>query len=92
MFWIEYVLGLNDPGSAFYLAWSGVVGDLPELAVLGVIYHRLNCHARGCWRIGLHRVRNSHYLVCRHHHPDHEGSRPYTAQQIDEHSREGNGR
>jgi hypothetical protein len=87
MHWLAHALGLTNPGGGWYLAWSGIVGDLPELAVFALVWRRLNCHAKGCWRVGMHRVRNSHYLVCRTHHPDHDGRKPYTAEQISEHAK-----
>jgi len=79
-------LGLDDPGGPWYLAWSGIVGDLPQLAALAMVYRRLNCHARGCWRISLHRVDDTPYHVCRNHHPDLTGPAP-TAQQIADHAK-----
>lgn len=56
-----------------YQFWSGVAGDLPQIAALGWLYAFLrkhNCHAKGCWRIGRHVVRGTPYITCRKHHPD----------------------
>ena len=29
----------------------------------------MNCHDKGCWRIGLHKVEGTPYKACRKHHP-----------------------
>lgn len=73
MGWLAHVLGLDDPGGAPYLFWSGCGADLTELAVIGAligIVRRHNCHIHGCWRVGRHHVDGTPHIVCRHHHPD----------------------
>lgn len=75
-------LGLTDPSGPWYLFWSGIVGDLPEFAVFVLVWRRVNCHARGCWRVGLHAVNGTPYRVCRTHHPRLDSARPPTAEQI----------
>lgn len=52
-----------------YAFTSSVGSDLGELAVIGTIWHKLNCHTRGCWRIGRQQVDGTTYVVCRKHHP-----------------------
>ena len=62
----------NEPGD-YYGAFSGWVSDLGEVALLGAIFgawHRVNCHAKGCWRIGRQHVSGTTYVTCRKHHPD----------------------
>ncbi len=62
---IAHVLGLDNPSGAWYLFWSGFAGDIPELAIIGLVWRRLNCHEHKCWRIGLHH--RGHEIVCRKH-------------------------
>lgn len=66
---LEHWLGLTNASGKTYLFWSGLAGDLPEFAILGVVYKRLNCHSSGCWRLGLHHVEGTAYVTCRKHHP-----------------------
>lgn len=54
----------------WYGFWSGIGSDIGEFAILGVLWKKLNCHAKGCYRIGLHRVSDGHFVVCRKHHPE----------------------
>lgn len=53
--------------NAWYGFWSGFGSDIAEFALVGAIWHKLNCHETGCWRIGLHP--HEHLMLCRHHHP-----------------------
>lgn len=80
--WLAHWLGLNSANGPTYLWWSGFAGDIPLFGGAAVLYRRHNCHAKGCLRIGLHRVDGTHLVTCRRHHPDHHGRRPYTAEQI----------
>lgn len=66
-------LGLDSASGPAYLAWSGAASDIGELAIIGGIlgaWHRVNCHAKGCWRIGRQHVEGTTYVTCRKHHPD----------------------
>ena len=58
-----------NPGGKFYVLISGVVADLGLLGGLTLVFRRLNCHVKGCWRIGHHDVEGTPYKVCRKHHP-----------------------
>ena len=51
--WHEFmrVFGLDDPGSPFYLFWSGIGGDLAYFAWPLVVFRHFNCDVRGCPRI-----------------------------------------
>jgi len=69
-------------GSRWNLFWGGIGSCLSEFAILGIVWHKLNCHARGCYRIGLHHVEGTPYITCRKHHPVHPGSRSATSEQI----------
>lgn len=69
---IAHWLGLDDPGGSWYLAWSGILADIGELAIVGglvTLVRRHNCEVRKCWRMGRHVTAAGHY-VCRAHHPD----------------------
>lgn len=57
-----HALGIDDVSGRWYAFWSGFGSDLGELAIVGVLWHHLNCHQDGCWRIARHRT---HY--CRKH-------------------------
>lgn len=64
-----------------YDAWSGVLSDVSELALVGAVIgvlRRYNCHVHHCWRVGRHKVDGTPYVVCRHHHPH----GPVTAEQV----------
>ena len=34
-------------GSRWNLFWGGIGSCLSEFAILGIVWHKLNCHARG---------------------------------------------
>jgi len=80
---IAHWLGLDNAAGSVYLFWSGFAGDLAEFAVVGVLWRRLNCHAKGCYRLGLHTVPGTHFVTCRKHHPV-LGGEPATAEEIAE--------
>ena len=42
---------------------------ISPLGTLFVLLRRLNCHASGCWRIGIHHVVGTPFVTCRKHHP-----------------------
>jgi len=31
---------------------------------------KVNCHTKGCWRIGHHPLEGTPYILCKHHHPE----------------------
>lgn len=71
--WLLHVLGLDSASGTAYLAWSGALSDLGELAIIGGligIYRKHNCHVRRCPRLGRFPVEGTAFVVCRHHHPD----------------------
>jgi hypothetical protein len=49
-----HVLGLDNLSGRWYGFWSGIGSDLGEFAIVGALYHHLNCHEEGCWRIARH--------------------------------------
>jgi hypothetical protein len=66
-------LGLDSASGTPYLAWSGILSDIAEVAVVGgliSIYRRHNCTVHRCWRIGRHPVAGTPFVTCRKHHPD----------------------
>lgn len=55
-----------------YQFWSGPEGSIPQVAIIGGVwagYRKINCHAKGCPRIGHYAVEGTPYKVCRYHHP-----------------------
>lgn len=67
--WLLHFLGLDSASGTAYLAWSGVLSDLGEVALIGAVlgaYRKHNCHQRRCWRIGRHVVDGTPY--CNRHH------------------------
>jgi hypothetical protein len=80
--WFLTVTGTNNTSGLWYGWWSGFASDLPEFAILLLVWRRINCHAKTCWRIGLHHVDGTPYVTCRRHHPVHSGPAPATADQI----------
>ena len=65
---IVHVLGV-DYGFPYghgnwYDFWSGFGSDLSELALLAGVFHMVNCHEKGCWRLG-HHVNGT--VVCHKH-------------------------
>ena len=65
--WFLHITGSDDESGPWYGFWSGFAGCIPEFAIFGVIWHRLNCHERGCWRIGRHKGAD-HVVRCTRHH------------------------
>ena len=80
--WFLTWTGTNDTSGYWYGWWSGFASVLPEFAILGLVWRRINCHAKGCFRVGLHHVQGTPYVTCRKHHPVHPGSSPATAEEI----------
>jgi hypothetical protein len=52
--------------------YNFVSGPLPSITLVAAalaIIRRHNCHAKGCWRLGMHPVNGTSYIVCKKHHP-----------------------
>jgi hypothetical protein len=75
-------IGVYNGNSRWYLFWGGFGSCLSELAILVVVWRKINCHAKGCYRVGLHHVEGTPYITCGKHHPTHPGSGACTAEQI----------
>lgn len=62
-----HILGVDDPNSPFYLAYSGII---PSLAIVGGVVtfiRRHQCHSPWCIRMGRHQLDGT--LYCTKHHP-----------------------
>lgn len=67
--WWLHFTGADDGSGAWYLWWSGFVGDLVYLGVIVGLVRTANCHAPGCWRPGFHPVAGTRFKTCKRHHP-----------------------
>ena len=70
--------GTSDSSSRAYDFWSGFGSDIGEIALIGGVWmgvRKINCHDKGCPRIGHYEVMGTPYKVCRKHHPTMNGER-----------------
>lgn len=67
MHFLIHWTGLDNASGKQYLFWSGFAGDIPMFGIFAVLYKKHNCHEPSCWRIGLHRIEDTPYIVCRKH-------------------------
>jgi hypothetical protein len=69
--WLAHVLGVDTQTSYWYAFYSGVgaklLPNLGEVALAWVWWHKHNCHAHGCARIGKHLHDGTPY--CSRHKP-----------------------
>lgn len=68
--WLLTVTGSNDTTGTYYGFWSGFGSCLTYFGIFAVLYRKYNCHINSCHRIGLHKVKNTPYVLCRKHHPE----------------------
>ena len=68
---------LHGGPDIYYNFWSGFGSDLGEATLISAVsvgvytgVRKVNCHTKGCWRIGHHPLDGTPYILCRHHHPD----------------------
>jgi hypothetical protein len=73
-----------NPSGHWVIFWGGFGSCLGYVSVLLLGYRKLNCHSKRCFRIGLHHVADTPYIVCKKHHP-HVPSHGATAEHINEH-------
>jgi hypothetical protein len=69
---VQRFFGLDDLSGPWYGFWSGAGSDITELAIIGGLIslaRRHNCHVKGCWRIGRHKVEGTEFITCAKHHP-----------------------
>jgi hypothetical protein len=75
--WLALHTGtLHGGPDLYYNFWSGFGSDLGEATLVSAVgigvytgVRKVNCHAKGCWRIGHHLLEGTPYILCRHHHP-----------------------
>jgi hypothetical protein len=76
--WVALHTGtLHGGPDLYYNFWSGFGSDLGEATLISAVgvgvytgARKVNCHTKGCWRIGHHALEGTPYILCRHHHPD----------------------
>jgi hypothetical protein len=76
--WVALHTGtLHGGPDLYYNFWSGFGSDLGEATLISAVcvgvytgVRKVNCHTKGCWRIGHHPLAGTPYILCRHHHPD----------------------
>ncbi len=68
---------LHGGPDVYYNFWSGFGSDLGEATLITAVclgvytgVRKVNCHTKGCWRIGHHRLDGTPYILCKHHHPE----------------------
>ncbi|HEX4217199.1 MAG TPA: hypothetical protein VHZ02_02420 [Acidimicrobiales bacterium] len=75
--WTALHTGMLHGGpDLYYNFWSGFGSDLGEATLISAVgigvytgVRKVNCHTKGCWRIGHHLLEGTPYILCRHHHP-----------------------
>jgi hypothetical protein len=75
--WLALHTGtLHGGPDVYYNFWSGFGSDFGEATLISAVgigvctgARKVNCHAKGCWRIGHHALEGTPYILCRHHHP-----------------------
>src|ERR1019366_6324888 len=76
--WLALHTGtLHRGADLYYNFWSGFGSDLGEATLISAVgigvytgVRKVNCHTKGCWRIGHHPLDGTPYILCKHHHPD----------------------
>jgi hypothetical protein len=76
--WLALHTGtLHGGPDLYYNFWSGFGSDLGEATLISAVgvgvytgVRKVNCHTKGCWRIGHHPLEGTPYILCRHHHPN----------------------
>jgi hypothetical protein len=70
------------PSGEMYAFWSSFGSCLGYLAILGLVYRKLNCSVKGCWKLGLRGVSGTEHHVCHAHHPK---DKPTAQDVLDDH-------
>lgn len=86
---LAHFFGLDNASGGQYLFWSGVEGDITQLAVIVIGWRYLrhhNCAVRGCWRVSHRKIPGTDHIVCRRHHPNPKST---LAQILEDHRRAG---
>ena len=86
------IYSTNNP--IYYNFWSGFGSDLGEATLIGAVsigvytgVRRVNCHTKGCWRIGHYPLEGTPYHLCPHHHPGVPTRGASHSQILDEHQK-----
>jgi hypothetical protein len=68
---------LHGGPDLYYNFWSGFGSDLGEATLISAVclgvytgVRKVNCHTKGCWRIGHHPLEGTPFILCKHHHPN----------------------
>jgi hypothetical protein len=75
--WLAVHTGtLHGGPDLYYNFWSGFGSDIGEATLISAVgigvytgARKVNCHTKGCWRIGHHALDGTPYILCRKHHP-----------------------
>ena len=75
--WFAVHTGLVHAGpDVYYNFWSGFGSDLGEFTLVAAVcvgvytgVRKVNCHTKGCWRVGKHPLEGTPFMLCAHHHP-----------------------
>jgi hypothetical protein len=75
--WVALHTGILHGGpDLYYNFWSGIGSDIGEATLITAVglgvytgVRKVNCHTKGCWRIGHHQLEGTPYILCRKHHP-----------------------
>ncbi len=75
--WVALHTGVINGGpDKYYNFWSGFGSDLGEATLISAVCigvytgaRKVNCHVKGCWRIGHHPLVGTPYVLCKRHHP-----------------------
>lgn len=59
--WVAFGIGGSGPVYGF---WSGFGSDIAELSIVVALWHMVNCHEKGCYRLGHH---FKGHVVCHKH-------------------------
>lgn len=81
MGWLLTAAGVN--GGRWSLFWGGIGSSLGEFAIVGLLWHKVNCGVKGCWRVGLRKVPGTGHVVCHRHHPE---NKPTHQNVLDDHA------
>src|SRR6202046_5037445 len=76
--WLALYTGtLHGGADLYYNFWSGFGSDLGEATLISAVgigvytgVRKVNCHTKGCWRIGHHSLEGTPFILCKHHHPN----------------------
>lgn len=72
--WFLQVTGTANTSGKWYGFFSGFGSDIGEATIFGAVvagYRKVNCHSKGCWRIGHfeHEHDGQKIKLCRRCHP-----------------------